>query len=78
MTLQRRGLDFADAGRSFADAAETSTKADTRQEYGEDRFITAGFLAGRCVVVVWTPRDGSRRIVPMRHAHDDERDRWFP
>jgi uncharacterized DUF497 family protein len=75
-TLRLRGLDFADAGQVFA--GRISTRVDTRQNYGEDRFITAGFLAGRCVVLVWTDRGDSRRIISMRHAHDDERDRWFP
>lgn len=52
-TLANRGLDFADAGLVFA--SRTVTVQDTRQAYGEDRFITAGYLAGRCVVLVWTP-----------------------
>ena len=75
-TLERRGLDFADAGQVFA--GETSTRLDTREDYGEERFQTAGFLAGRCVVMVWTPRGSSCRVISMRHAHDDERGRWFP
>ena len=44
--------------------------------YGEARFITAGFLHGRFVVVVWTPRDGGRRIISMRHGHDREKVRF--
>jgi len=75
LTLAKRGLDFADAGAVFR--GRTITVADDRFAYGEDRFITAGFLAGRCVVLVWTPRDGSRRIISMRYAHAAERRRWF-
>jgi uncharacterized DUF497 family protein len=59
-TLANRGLDFADAEKVFS--GKVATKADTRFEYGEDRFITAGYLAGRCVVIGWTPRDGTRRV----------------
>ena len=74
-TLRYRGLDFADVGAVFAGL--TVTVRDTRHEYGEDRFITAGHLAGRCVVLVWTPRGGARRIISMRYAHADEEARWF-
>jgi uncharacterized DUF497 family protein len=74
-TLTRRGLDFADAGAVFA--GRTVTVQDTRRDYGEDRFITAGHLAGRCVVLIWTPRGGARRIISMRHAHAEEEARWF-
>ena len=75
-TLRERGLDFADAGKVFA-GQPTATRADDRQDYGEDRFITVGYLAGRCVVVVWTPGDGGRRIIPMRYAHERGERRWI-
>lgn len=58
-------------------AGDTITVQDTRRDYGEDRFITAGYLAGRCVVLVWTPRDGTRRIISMRRTHADEEEAWF-
>ncbi len=74
-TLEHRGLDFADAGLVFA--GMTANRPDTRREYGEDRFVTAGHLHGRCVVIVWTPRDGARRIISMRFAHAEEEQRWF-
>jgi hypothetical protein len=74
-TLKQRGLDFADAGEVFT--GRTITVRDARRDYGEDRFITAGHLAGRCVVLVWTPRDGARRIISMRYAHAQEESRWF-
>ena len=45
-------------------------------DYGEDRFITIGALAGRLVVIVWTPRDDSRRVISMRYAHAKEARRW--
>ena len=76
ITLEERGLDFADAGLVFA--GHTVTVQDTRKDYDEDRFITAGHLAERCVVLVWTPRGGSRRVISMRHAHADEERAWFP
>jgi uncharacterized DUF497 family protein len=53
-TLEARGLDFADARRVFD--GDQFTHTDDRRAYGEPRFITAGFLDGRFVVVTWTPR----------------------
>ncbi len=72
--LTERGLDFADAGRVFA--GRTATEEDTRKVYSEARFITAGVLEGRVVVMVWTPTPDGRRIISMRHCHEDEARRW--
>ena len=74
---EKHGLDLADAGDVFS-GARTVTRQDTRFAYGEDRFQTAGYLRGRCVVIVWTPRDGGRRIISMRHTHGQEERFWFP
>jgi uncharacterized protein len=69
-TLEHRGLDFLDAPRVFA--GDHFTILDDRQDYGEERFLTFGELEGRHVVVVWTWREEGRRIISMRHAHDEE------
>lgn len=74
LTLKRRGLDFANAGEVFV--GSYATLRDDRKDYGEARFTTAGFLGGRLVVMVWTPRDGTRRIISMRYAHEREAERW--
>jgi uncharacterized DUF497 family protein len=73
-TLAERGLDFADAAQVFAGLH--ATLPDDRRDYGEPRFITAGHVRGRLVVLVWTPRGPARRIISMRHAHADEEARW--
>lgn len=74
VTLENRGLDFADAGKVFA--AEVATRADDRFDYGEDRFVTAGYLDSRMVVLVWTLRGYARHIISMRYAHGKEEIRW--
>ena len=84
LTLKHRGLDFARAGEVFA--GETATIVDDRFDYGETRFITAGHLDGRLVVMVWTARarsrasstrDGeTRHIISMRHCHAKEEKVW--
>ncbi|MEQ1724969.1 MAG: BrnT family toxin [Sphingopyxis sp.] len=50
---------------------------DDRRDYGERRCITTGILGDSVVNLVWTPRDGGRRIISMRKARDDERQRYF-
>ncbi len=74
LTLKFRGLDFARAGEVFA--GRTATVADDQRDHGEIRFITAGHLNGRLVVVVWTQRGEARRIISMRHCHAKEEKIW--
>jgi len=47
-------LDLLRAKEVFA--GHHFTRADDRQDYGEPRFITAGWLDARLVVFAWTPR----------------------
>ena len=74
LTLANRGLDFDDAALVFE--GRHLTALDNRRDYGERRWISVGALDGRTVVIVWTPRDGSRRVISMRYAHDKEV-RWW-
>ena len=73
-TLADRGLDMADAAEVFADAI--LTLADTRLDYGEDRFMTVGYLRDRMVIVIWTMRGTSRRIISLRKANEPEQDAY--
>ena len=70
-TLLERGLDFSRAVDVFRGLHFTGQ--DTRPQYKEDRFITAGVLDARLVVLVWTPRGEVRRIISMRRANDREK-----
>ena len=75
-TLQERGLDMRRAKEVFA--GPHFTRADDRQDYGEPRFITAGWLDSRLVVFAWTPRGVARRIISMRHCHEREAKKLQP
>jgi len=69
--LDQRGFDMdRDAPEVFA--GKTLTVEDDRKDYGESRFITIGRFIGRMVVLVWTPREGERRMISMRKANDRE------
>ena len=81
ITAEERGLDFADAEHVFA--GPTYTVRDERFVHPEPegRFITAGFLAGRMVIIAWTPIPGTpieegRHIISMRKANDREQARY--
>ena len=67
-TLAERGLDFADAALVFAGV--TVDIEDTRKDYGEKRVICYGLLAGRVVVVGYTPRGADRHVFSMRKANE--------
>ena len=69
-TLTERGLDFADAAEVFR--GDQFTRRDERYSYGEVRYITAGYIGARLVVIVWTPRGNNRRIISMRFGHERE------
>ena len=80
-TLQERAIDFLDAVQVFE--GRTIDVEDMRRDYGETRIQTIGFLAGRMVMVVWTPRDSAgrpaanvpdsvRHVISMRKCNDGE------
>jgi uncharacterized DUF497 family protein len=71
ITLKERGLDFARATKVFQGVHFTAQ--DVRFQYQEDRFITAGWLDARLVVLAWTPRGEARRIISMRKGNDREK-----
>jgi uncharacterized protein len=68
--LEERGLYIADSRSVFE--SEYVEIEDDRKDYGERRYRVWGFLHGQRVSLVWTSRDGSRRIITLRHAHEPE------
>jgi uncharacterized DUF497 family protein len=74
LTLKQRGLDLARANEVFADL--TATRVVVRFDYGETRFLTAGELDSRLVVMVWTQRGEARHIISMRYCHAKEEKVW--
>jgi uncharacterized DUF497 family protein len=71
-TLAERGLDFEDAPQVFAGTVAD----DVAERAGEIRNITAGFLRGRMVVLVWMLRGETRHIISMRYCHANEQELW--
>ncbi len=79
LTYQQRDLDFADANQIFQGVHLTAL--DTRNDYGENRYISMGYIHARLVVVVWTYRPNEtapthRRIISMRKANEREQQKF--
>jgi uncharacterized DUF497 family protein len=74
ITLERRGLDFADARQVFD--TEVVMFEDDRYPYPEPRFVSFGYLRDRIVAVVWAEAVEGRRIISMRKANDREQARY--
>ena len=66
----KHGLDFEDAEQVFSGPCVTFE--DDRFDYGEERLVTLGMLAGRLVVIAHSPRDEGTRIISMRKGNRRE------
>lgn len=69
--VRERRFNFAYAARAFFDPNRI-THADTRRNYGEDRYQLMGKIDGRVFVVVYTFRLDAIRIISARKANQRE------
>ena len=74
-TLTKRGLDFADAEKVFD--GPTFTFEDDRRDYGEQRWVTLGFLREKVVVIVHTETENEIRVISVREAEANEQILFF-
>ncbi|MBM3566384.1 MAG: BrnT family toxin [Alphaproteobacteria bacterium] len=72
--LSARGFDFAHAARIF-DGSVLEID-DDRANYGERRIWAIGRIEGDFFFVVYTWRNGVRRIISARKANRRERDAY--
>ena len=59
-------------------ACEKTRWASAHVDHGETRIICYGLLAGRVVVVGYTPRGADRHVFSMRKANEREKARIAP
>lgn len=72
INIQRHHIDFADIPSIFE--YPTVTRLDESIDYGEDRWITIGWMDPLTVVVVWTEREPDViRIISARKANKREK-----
>ena len=67
----QRGFDFAYAARVFFDTNRV-VGADTRRNYGEERYQMMGMIEQRLFVLVYTARHDAMRIISARKANQRE------
>ncbi len=66
----KHGVDFADA--ELVLTGPCVTFVDNRFDYGEERYVSLGLLAGRVVVIAHSLRGGATHIISMRKANRRE------
>jgi uncharacterized DUF497 family protein len=69
--IKKHGIDFVDVPTMFA--GPMFVQLDSRQEYGEDRWIGIGILGPIVAVVVYVETGETIRIISARKASKDER-----
>ena len=72
--VELRGLPF-DLVADF-DFDSALVARDTREDYGEDRFIALGLVGDRLHVVAYTMRDDRLRVISFRKANAREIERY--
>ena len=66
LNLAKHGIDFHDAGVIFD--GPLVTVEDTREDYGELRYVALGLLAGVVVSLTYSERGDRIRIISIRKA----------
>jgi uncharacterized protein len=71
---RERGFDFGVASLIFR--VLTVEWCDIREAWGEARVVAVGMVEDRVRTVIYTDRDGKRRIISARRARKDEEELW--
>lgn len=72
--IAKHGVDFIDACRLFD--APFLNAPDSRHNYGEDRSIAFGHVRERLMVVAFTKRQETIRIISARKANEREKKKF--
>jgi uncharacterized protein len=70
VNLRVHGFDFQDAQKVFE--GPTFTVEDDRYNYGEQRFVTLGFLGGAAVSIAHTETEEHIHVISFRRASRNE------
>jgi uncharacterized protein len=75
--LTERGMSLDFAARVFLNETGNIETEDVRRDYGERRIRVTGEIDGRLFVVVYTVRNGRRRIISARKANKREQYAYY-
>lgn len=71
--IRKHGFDFAGAPEVFQ--GPLLAQPDTREDYGEERWLAIGLLKDHVVALAFTPRASDViRIISLRKADRNERE----
>ncbi|PSR32364.1 MAG: BrnT family toxin [Sulfobacillus benefaciens] len=73
--LEKHHIDFADAAELFR--SSRFEWRDARHDYGEQRCVTIGVIAGRVCVCAYTLRESRYRSMSLRRAKAREQARYW-
>lgn len=73
--LEKHGIDFVRAAKIFENPIVE--RIDDREDYGEERYIAIGYWENQFLVVVYTWRGDSRRIISAWKAGKDEERTYY-
>jgi uncharacterized protein len=73
--IRKHGFHFAQAEEMFS--GFLLVRPDTREDYGEERWIGIGMVQGRCAFVAFAPRPHNViRVISLRKADHEERQEY--
>jgi uncharacterized DUF497 family protein len=75
INLDKHGVDFPRATEVFEDSQHLDEDS-TRPEFAEPRRMAIGRVGQLMLCVIYTDRDGIRRIISARRASRNERERY--
>lgn len=71
INIKKRGIDFHDIREVFN--GPMIVNPDDREDYSEDRWTGTGFLRNLPVIIIFTERNDTVRIISARKANRYER-----
>jgi uncharacterized DUF497 family protein len=74
--LKDHGVSFELAARAFYDVDRTD-RYDSRDAYGEDRFVTVGLVGTVELAIAYTMRGDTIRIISARKAETNEQSNYW-
>jgi uncharacterized protein len=73
--LRKHKVDLTEGYAAFD--GPMVTREDTREDYGEQRFVSLGLSRGKVVVLVWVDDEDEPRLISCRQAEPHEEEAYF-
>ena len=73
--LRKHKVNLTDCYEAFD--APMVTREDTREDYGEQRFVSLGWATGKVVVLVWVDGEDEPRLISCRRAEPHEEAAYY-